>query len=63
MKVKDGRITECTEAELFMRWLRNWKHIIDYYSFKQYSKEAGIKIINGDENYGRESVTDSKRDV
>jgi hypothetical protein len=46
MEIENGRIKECTEAELFIYWLNNWSHMIDFYSYKKACQELGTKIKN-----------------
>lgn len=44
MKIKNGKIKECTEAELFIYWLKKWSWLIDFYSYKKACQENGTKI-------------------
>jgi hypothetical protein len=44
MKIINGKIKECTEAELFIFWLKNWSWLIDFYSYKKSCQENGTKI-------------------
>lgn len=44
MKIENGKIKECTEAELFIFWLNNWSWLIDFYSYKKSCQENGTKI-------------------
>lgn len=49
MVVKDNKIVECTEAELFMFWLKRWSDVCDYYTYKKQCRENGVKIIQESE--------------
>ena len=49
MVIKNGKIVECTESELFVFWLRRWSSLIDYYSYKDQCKRNGVKIVQESE--------------
>ncbi len=49
MEIKNGRIARCTEAELFLFWMKRWSNIIDYYSFKKECKRLGTVIVTESE--------------
>lgn len=44
MQIENGKIKECTEAELFMYWLKNWSQLFDFYSYKKACQEQGTII-------------------
>jgi hypothetical protein len=44
MNIIDGKITECSEEELFRYWLTRWS---DFYSYPEYYRKvaaAGVEI-------------------
>lgn len=45
MKIENGKIIECTEAELFIFWLKRWSDMFDYYTYKEQCQKNGTKII------------------
>lgn len=46
MKVKNGKIIEATDKELYIYWLKSdWCEIYDYATYKEECKENGTKII------------------
>lgn len=49
MEIKNGRIVRCTEAELFLFWVKRWSNIIDYYSYKNECRKLGTIIENESE--------------
>lgn len=49
MEVIKGKIKRCTEAELFMFWLKRWSELFDFYSYKKACQENGVEIITEEE--------------
>lgn len=47
MIIKDNKIIETTENELYSYWLENWEMIMTYDEYKQRMKDKGV-IINED---------------
>ena len=46
MKIENGRIARCTDAELFQYWImHSYDDIMDYYSFKRECIACGTEII------------------
>ena len=59
MEVVKGRIKRCTEAELFMFWLKRWSDTFDFYSYKKACQENGVEIITEEEEeWTKKSKTD-----
>ena len=53
MKIRKGKIAECTEMELFEYWLQ--RGLDDIYPFTEYMErisDAGTKIIGDEEENG-----------
>lgn len=47
MKIEDGKITQATEEELYVYWLRNWSDFLSYTDYKKGCLENGVQIIGG----------------
>ena len=45
MKVKEGKIVEATEAELYSYWLTHFSEIIDFNFYLWRCRELGVKIL------------------
>lgn len=49
MEIKDGKIIEATDDELYGFWLTHWSDIYSYTEYKDKIKALGTKVIeNGD---------------
>ena len=47
MVVKEGKIIEATDAELFRLYLKEgWDGITDFYGFRRYMIAAGVKVTD-----------------
>ncbi len=44
MIIKDGKIIECTDIELFEYWLKRYDDVYSYPDFKQKMVELGVLI-------------------
>lgn len=50
MKVENGKITECTEVELFEYYLtRGWDDIMPFTEYKEKCEKNGTKVIPEEE--------------
>jgi hypothetical protein len=49
MVVKDNKIVKCTEAELFIFWLKRWSNLIDYYTYKKMCQKQGTEVVDNDD--------------
>ena len=45
MEIKDGKIIEATDLELFEYWLKRWSDIYSYTEYKSRCEELGTKVI------------------
>lgn len=45
MKVENGKITECTESELFDYWLKRFDSVYTYEQFKLSLIKKGVRIV------------------
>lgn len=45
MIIENGKITKCTETELYTYWLKRYSDILSFPAYKLKMKEAGMKII------------------
>lgn len=50
MKIKDGKIIEATNDELYGFWLTQWSDIYSYTEYKDKIKTLGTKVIENDDN-------------
>lgn len=50
MKIKDGKIIEATNDELYGFWLVRWSDIYSYTEYKNKIKALGTKVIENDNN-------------
>jgi hypothetical protein len=51
MKVKNGKIIEATENELFEHYLKlGFDEIFDFNTYKRRCEASGVKIIGGEDN-------------
>lgn len=44
MIIENNKIKECTEAELYQFWLKNWSDLIDFGSYRRRCIEMGTEI-------------------
>lgn len=44
MDIKDGKIVEATDLELFEYWLKRWSDLYSYTEYKNRCKELGTKV-------------------
>ena len=49
MTVKDGKITEATEEELFTYWLKRYDDVLSLDDFLTRIKQAGTNVIEEEE--------------
>lgn len=55
MKVKNGKIIEATESELFGNYLKlGFDDIFDFYTYKRRCEDSGLKIIEEGEDNAEE---------
>lgn len=45
MKIENGKITECTESELFDYWLKRFDSVYTYEQFKLSLIKKGVRIV------------------
>ena len=45
MIVKNGKIIEATEEELYDFWLKNWSELMGFDEYMRRMKAKGVKII------------------
>ena len=45
MKIENGKITECTEPELFDYWLKRFDSVYTYEQFKLSLIKKGVRIV------------------
>lgn len=48
MKIENGKIVECTDAELFDYWIERFDDVCPYESFKYACTANGVRIIEED---------------
>ena len=44
MTITDGKITACTEAELYEYWLKRYDDIISFPDYMEHMKDLGVTI-------------------
>ena len=49
MEVKDGKITKCSDSELYGYWLKRYSYFMSYPDFKAACIEAGTVVEEDDE--------------
>lgn len=60
MKLKDGKITQCTGIELYEYWLtRGYDSVCSFSDFKQTLSDLGVKIMKGEEECQSNTCGDS----
>lgn len=53
MIIENGKIVECTDAELFDYWLKRFDDAIPYESFKYGCTANGVRIVEEDEAHDK----------
>ena len=48
MTIKNNKIVEATEDELFSYWLKQYSTIMDFTTYKRKMISLGVKIIEND---------------
>ena len=50
MEIRDGKIIEANDDELYEFWLTRWSDIYSYTEYKNKIKALGTKVIENDDN-------------
>lgn len=50
MEIRDGKIIEAMDEELYEFWLKRWSDIYSYTEYKDKIKALGTKVIENDDN-------------
>lgn len=50
MEIRDGKIIEVMDEELYEFWLKRWSDIYSYTEYKDKIKALGTKVIENDDN-------------
>lgn len=59
MKIKNGKIAECTEAELFEYWLKRYAEIMSFTDYMRHCEAYGTLVTDKDAD--REEVEHGQR--
>lgn len=60
MKIKNGKIAECTEAELFDYWLKRYAEIMSFTDYMRRCEAYGTLVTDKDAD--REEASDGRCD-